>query len=289
MLPPATMPRPGEQLTLAIDLAELHLFDEAAAVSRPDRRPRSGRGPQRHEDTKEILFPLTLGSRAYTGAKSQDPWGVSCTAVGSGVSPPRSRPSVFPRRAAGRRTGGGMRLTRGVLCGSMLMAMLLVVRSVAGSGSEARQGRLQGLALLSRSPAVTSMTAATVSGTPQSSRSAPKARSRRSRVRRSTSTTNALVETYSRTKVVRNAETALRSAATPSSSPACGTVTRRSRPARGHNGSSSTPAATLLGRYRQAQEMAQEMVATAAVMADVFHDGALRRLRDLFRHRQGRD
>jgi hypothetical protein len=29
MLPPSTMPRPGEQLTLAIDLAELHLFDEA--------------------------------------------------------------------------------------------------------------------------------------------------------------------------------------------------------------------------------------------------------------------
>jgi hypothetical protein len=29
MLPPATMPRPGEQLTLAIDLGELHLFDEA--------------------------------------------------------------------------------------------------------------------------------------------------------------------------------------------------------------------------------------------------------------------
>jgi multiple sugar transport system ATP-binding protein len=29
MLPPTTMPRPGEQLTLAIDLGELHLFDEA--------------------------------------------------------------------------------------------------------------------------------------------------------------------------------------------------------------------------------------------------------------------
>jgi multiple sugar transport system ATP-binding protein len=29
MLPPSTMPRPGEQLTLAIDLAELHLFNEA--------------------------------------------------------------------------------------------------------------------------------------------------------------------------------------------------------------------------------------------------------------------
>jgi multiple sugar transport system ATP-binding protein len=29
MLPPAAMPRPGEQLTLAIDLGELHLFDEA--------------------------------------------------------------------------------------------------------------------------------------------------------------------------------------------------------------------------------------------------------------------
>jgi multiple sugar transport system ATP-binding protein len=29
MLPPSTMPRPGEQLTLAIDLGELHLFDEA--------------------------------------------------------------------------------------------------------------------------------------------------------------------------------------------------------------------------------------------------------------------
>ena len=28
MLPPSTMPRPGEQLTLAIDLGELHLFDE---------------------------------------------------------------------------------------------------------------------------------------------------------------------------------------------------------------------------------------------------------------------
>ena len=28
MLPPAAMPRPGEQLTLAVDLAELHLFDE---------------------------------------------------------------------------------------------------------------------------------------------------------------------------------------------------------------------------------------------------------------------
>jgi multiple sugar transport system ATP-binding protein len=29
MLPPSTIPRPGEQLTLAIDLGELHLFDEA--------------------------------------------------------------------------------------------------------------------------------------------------------------------------------------------------------------------------------------------------------------------
>jgi hypothetical protein len=29
MLPPSTMPRPGEQLALAIDLGELHLFDEA--------------------------------------------------------------------------------------------------------------------------------------------------------------------------------------------------------------------------------------------------------------------
>jgi len=29
MLPPATMPRPGEQLTLAVDIGELHLFDEA--------------------------------------------------------------------------------------------------------------------------------------------------------------------------------------------------------------------------------------------------------------------
>jgi len=28
MLPPSTMPRPGEQLALAIDLGELHLFDE---------------------------------------------------------------------------------------------------------------------------------------------------------------------------------------------------------------------------------------------------------------------
>ncbi|PWB71100.1 MAG: glycerol-3-phosphate ABC transporter ATP-binding protein, partial [Holophagae bacterium] len=29
MLPPATMPRPGEQLALAVDVGELHLFDEA--------------------------------------------------------------------------------------------------------------------------------------------------------------------------------------------------------------------------------------------------------------------
>ncbi len=29
MLPPSTMPQPGEQVTLAVDLAELHLFDEA--------------------------------------------------------------------------------------------------------------------------------------------------------------------------------------------------------------------------------------------------------------------
>jgi multiple sugar transport system ATP-binding protein len=29
MLPPSIMPRPGEPLTLAIDLGELHLFDEA--------------------------------------------------------------------------------------------------------------------------------------------------------------------------------------------------------------------------------------------------------------------
>jgi multiple sugar transport system ATP-binding protein len=28
MLPPATMPRPGEPLTMAVDLGELHLFDE---------------------------------------------------------------------------------------------------------------------------------------------------------------------------------------------------------------------------------------------------------------------
>ncbi len=29
MLPPSTMPRPGEQLALSIDLGELHLFDES--------------------------------------------------------------------------------------------------------------------------------------------------------------------------------------------------------------------------------------------------------------------